>query len=118
MHQEIHIREKESFGFKYQELGCERAFKLPSQLKAHILWHTGHEGHVCSRPGCKLRFETLRHLKDHMKTHNREKPFKCEICGKDHMMSSSLRSHMKRHGQEEYVSVSLDAEWYSQKKDT
>jgi hypothetical protein len=35
-----------------------------------------------------------------MKTHNREKPLRCEICGKDYRLSISLRIHMKRHGQE------------------
>jgi KRAB domain-containing zinc finger protein len=86
--------------FKCHISGCDRAFKFPFQLRAHILWHIGREGHVCSRPGCKLRFETHQILERHMKTHNREKPLRCEICGKDYKLSSSLRMHTKKHGPE------------------
>jgi hypothetical protein len=35
-----------------------------------------------------------------MKAHNREKPFRCEICGKDFSSSSSHGTHMKRHSPE------------------
>jgi hypothetical protein len=35
-----------------------------------------------------------------MKTHSREKPFKCGICGKGYRSTNSLGIHKKRHGPE------------------
>eukprot|EP00345_Euplotes_harpa_P014821 CAMPEP_0168341954 /NCGR_PEP_ID=MMETSP0213-20121227/15052_1 /TAXON_ID=151035 /ORGANISM="Euplotes harpa, Strain FSP1.4" /LENGTH=154 /DNA_ID=CAMNT_0008348651 /DNA_START=699 /DNA_END=1163 /DNA_ORIENTATION=- len=47
--------------------------------------------------GCNKRFTTQGHLVDHERRHNDEKPYKCEVCGKDFMRSSTLKVHMKTH---------------------
>ncbi|XP_039675684.1 gastrula zinc finger protein XlCGF57.1-like [Perca fluviatilis] len=46
---------------------------------------------------CGRRFGRKQHLKDHMKTHKRDRPFSCSVCKKSYMQSGSLQIHMRVH---------------------
>jgi uncharacterized Zn-finger protein len=70
---------------------------MPSELKAHVRYHKRREGHVCNEPGCKLGFETEHTLRRHMRTHNIEMPYRCEICDKEFTAQVTLNKHMKEH---------------------
>jgi len=54
--------------------------------------------HLCQHEGCNKSFARLHYLKRHQKTHNPERTFTCEICGKSfYDRIDNLRAHVKLH---------------------
>ena len=52
--------------------------------------------HVCQL--CGNSYNKVHHLTQHIKSfHNNEKPYKCEICQKSFIRTSSLKEHMDSH---------------------
>lgn len=49
-------------------------------LKLHMRTHTKEKPYQCSN--CKMRFSFKANFKRHMMTHTGERPHKCELCGK------------------------------------
>ena len=46
---------------------------------------------------CDKGFSLKHYLKSHMRKHNDEKPFNCDVCGRDFKRPSELKSHMINH---------------------
>ena len=52
-------------------------------------------------PHCKKKFRTKQHLKEHVRTHTKEKPYSCTYCDYTCSHRNSLKHHLYRHTGEE-----------------
>lgn len=57
--------------------------------------------YVCKE--CGVVFKMSAHLKNHMRTHTKEKPFQCETCGKKFRFDIDFRRHKLEHTGERSV---------------
>jgi len=73
---------------------CGFSTKHQTSFAAHQRQHTG-KTYTCSVQNCEFKTIRKQNLKQHTKTHTKEKPHQCEICGQ----AFSLAKNMKRHAQ-------------------
>lgn len=69
----IDANNKKSFVCKY----CDRAFGSSSNLKRHVMIHTGEKPFTCT--DCKRKFREMSTLKKHMITHRKQNGFNAPI---------------------------------------
>ncbi|XP_035205650.1 zinc finger protein 117-like, partial [Stegodyphus dumicola] len=81
---------------------CNKAFAQKSDLKRHILIHTGLKCHVCDV--CNKSFTHKFHLNKHLLLHTGERPhvceegsLVCEVCKKSFTQKSALKQHLLLH---------------------
>lgn len=74
---------------------CGRFFPHPSNLKAHLLTHTGERPFCCSL--CGRSFTKLSNLKAHRRVHTGERPYCCLACGKCFTQKCNLKRHQRIH---------------------
>lgn len=105
----------------YSCVTCDKAFKHPSDLKKHLLVHTGERPYTCNT--CDKAFNQTSVLKRHMRAHTRNhshhtckkcsisdcsqlnvtavhngrRPYSCEICDKAFKHPSDLKKHLRIH---------------------
>lgn len=73
-------------------------------LRAHKITHTG-DFFKCSFPNCSHRTSRKENMKQHLKTHSKEKPFICELCGHKFSQRKSLRRHSMIHSSENLENI-------------
>ena len=59
--------------------------------------HAGDKPYKCTIPGCELAFSTLWNLKIHIRKHNVEYPYHCDICKFRFPCPPSLTVHKRTH---------------------
>uniref|UniRef100_A0A2K6MYL2 C2H2-type domain-containing protein n=1 Tax=Rhinopithecus bieti TaxID=61621 RepID=A0A2K6MYL2_RHIBE len=88
---------------------CGQTFPKKHQLKVHLLTHSSSQGqrHLqshdklrpfgCPAEGCGKSFTTVYNLKAHMKGHEQENSFKCEVCEESFPTQAKLSAHQRSH---------------------
>ncbi|KAK8394013.1 hypothetical protein O3P69_006305 [Scylla paramamosain] len=77
-------------------LQCDKKFIKPSQLKRHMMIHTGERPFKCTYEGCDRAFNQKYTMLIHLDIHTGRKDYKCEFCNKEFVQKSNLRCHIKR----------------------
>uniref|UniRef100_A0A023G8V5 Putative transcription factor iiia n=1 Tax=Amblyomma triste TaxID=251400 RepID=A0A023G8V5_AMBTT len=75
------------------EPGCDRAFLLPSRLRAH---QNTHKGYPCGTEGCEAVFTKWTLLLKHRKVEH-QKQFSCGTCGRVFFSKWNLTTHTETH---------------------
>ncbi|CAL8139652.1 unnamed protein product [Orchesella dallaii] len=81
---------------------CGKIFKKSDRLQVHIQYaHMDRSTwrYVCPEEGCGKRLFTKQRLTDHIRTHTKEAPYLCYVCGGAFRYRQYLRTHLvKVHG--------------------
>ncbi|XP_017849650.1 zinc finger protein 501 isoform X3 [Drosophila busckii] len=74
---------------------CKNKFRQLTTLRNHMKIHTDERPYKCKH--CDKAFRQISTLTNHVKIHTGEKPFTCNICAKDFRQQSTLINHVKTH---------------------
>ncbi|KAJ8727257.1 hypothetical protein PYW08_015654 [Mythimna loreyi] len=75
---------------KFECQQCSRVFLHRNSLLYHMLSHSSKQ-HMCRE--CGKGFYTVAALKIHKRVHNGDRPYKCDVCGRDFRQWSDLKYH-------------------------
>ncbi|XP_055543700.1 gastrula zinc finger protein XlCGF57.1-like [Wyeomyia smithii] len=84
---------------RFQCKQCDRWFSRRAHLQSHEVIHTGERNYACQ--SCTNSYTSSRNLRRHVKSaHLGEKPFVCDLCGKEFSQKTILEAHHSTHVQE------------------
>ncbi|KAF5269679.1 hypothetical protein FQA39_LY08602 [Lamprigera yunnana] len=78
-----------------------------SKLRQHMRTHTKEKPYKCKT--CFQGFSMSGNLKRHIMTHTGERPHICEVCGKGFIQSTTLHNHRKTHMKDERISTEYNS---------
>ena len=76
--------------------GCGRWFMRKADLVLHVETHTNNVVR-CSK--CDYSTTLNKYLKEHMKSHSKNLPYECNICGKKFLWHSGVKAHKEKEHQ-------------------
>lgn len=74
---------------------CTKTFSRSTNLNKHMKVHTGQKPHFC--PDCPKSFATKGDLQRHLIIHSGLKPFECHLCEQCFSRKDKLTRHLKLH---------------------
>ncbi len=90
-------------GEMYKCSVCDKQFACSTDLKYHMVTHTGKTPYKCSL--CDKNVMAKRRLTLHMYTHTGEKIYKCDVCHTGFSQCGSLTRHKLTHTGENHMLV-------------
>lgn len=97
---EKHLSPQSSVKKPFPKLQCPlpscngRTFKSASAFQVHIRVHNGQKPYVCEI--CKKNFNERSNYTKHLRIHSGYKPYKCTQCGRAFTQSSNLNVHKRK----------------------
>ena len=91
---------------------CNKIYKKPAHLKAHMRRHLGDKPYQCKWPNCSWKFSRSDELSRHFRSHSGVKPYPCDYCQKSFSRSDHLSKHRKVH-EKKIASNKMKAIWVS-----
>lgn len=97
-----HVRYVHSDGVR--NLKCEVCMRLfidKSDLKKHMVVHSGTKPYTCPTPTCLKSFTHRHNMMEHCKIHDTDpadRAHKCTFCGSSFNRKSNLTKHLEKHG--------------------
>jgi KRAB domain-containing zinc finger protein len=81
-------------GEKYYK--CNACENHENNVDTQVKIHVSDTSKSCESHDCGTEFEEAKHLLKHTKKH-KDKPYKCNVCGKQFCQTRSLDTHMRKH---------------------
>ena len=79
---------------------CHKPFSTLGNMRNHIMSiHQNYRPYKCTYPGCNKRYSIESRFQVHLRTHNGEKPFLCQICNKSFNEKGNLKTHLRFHSE-------------------
>ena len=92
-HEKTHAENKTEY--KCEE--CDKILYNRDSYTRHVRQHNPDNWKKCPIDGCDSICRSNSHLKEHMKTHENKREYKCHLCPKDFNLKGKLDRHLKSH---------------------
>ena len=79
---------------------CNKIFSTLGNMRNHIMTiHQNYRPFKCTFPGCNKSYSIESRYQVHLRTHNGQKPFMCQICNKTFNEKGNLKTHLRFHSE-------------------
>lgn len=76
---------------------CGNIYAKKRDLRSHLRSHNFVKKYKCTFVECDKAFRHQHHLKNHLRVHEKNSPFKCNECNKCFKQKHSLTLHLRKH---------------------